>query len=456
MRSDSTRSRKRSTRAPLVQPQSAGAARFGIPGVLEVDIDDNGFSATTPVGSVRADENGVSVGSTVGGVSVGKTGVTVNSPIGGIDIRNDHIRVETPVGGVTIGADGTVRVTGPDGTEMPLPGTGNTGLPMPTLKLTPMEIPIPVPRFTVQPLDIPLPVPRFTTEPLQLPLSVPGFTHFPTGIAWPFGAGSTFPDVAMTPSPLGPLPIPYPNLTAAAAAFGQFGAFTRWPGNLASAALPAPLPSPEPPALWVPEMRRAVAHTVMLWKAGTHVNGGVVYSVVGVLPAGAIRSDIDFGKTLEARLKAENVPTSLGKVLSKVLAAAWDGWFAKFIGSLFYPAFIAYPGPHAAPMPNIPVPLLAAGVSAGWAELMPTALDQALRSEFTGGIDTETERTFRQLASWLAEKFARFCAQTLVMQVFGEGPVPAYAPWLPVGQVVGGTLSSGRGILVGSDAFADA
>lgn len=319
------------------------SARFGIPGLVEVEVDDKGFSASTPVGSVRADADGVTVGSKVGGVTVGKDGVRIDSPVGGVEIRNDGVSVATPTGGVSIGSDGSVSVTPPGGTpRLGAGGAGEIGIPFPSFKLTAMEIPIPVPRFTIQPLDIPLPVPRFSTERLQLPLTVPAFGVPEAVPGWPFGTSSSFPDVVMTP-----------------------------PG------LPAPLPWFEAPAPWVPQVCRAVAPTVAIWKYGTHAQGGAVNSGVGILPPGTLRSDIDFGATLEARLTAERVPAGLANAAAKTLAAAWDGWFDKFTGSLQYPLFMAYPGPFAGPMPNLAVPLVAAGVSTGWAAVTPLALEQA-------------------------------------------------------------------------------
>jgi hypothetical protein len=195
---------------------------------------------------------------------------------------------------------------------------------------------------------------------------------------------------------------------------------------------------------------------VAIWKSGTQVQGGTVNSCVGVLPPGTLRSDVDFRSTLQARLTAEGVPGGLANAVAKALAAAWDGWFAKFTGSLLYPAFVAYPGPMAVPMPNVPVPLVAAGVSSGWSSMTPVALEQALLAAPGVPKTADVERATRQVARWFAEKFARFCMMTGVTLVLGDGPVPTFAPpAVPVGPVVGGRMSSGRGILVGADVFSE-
>jgi hypothetical protein len=220
--------------------------------------------------------------------------------------------------------------------------------------------------------------------------------------------------------------------------------------------LPAPLPWFEAPAPWVPQVCRAVASTVAAWKFGTHAQGGTVNSCVGILPPGTLRSDVDFLATLQARLTAEGVPGGLADAVAKTLAAAWDGWFAKFTGSLLYPLFVAYPGPNALPMPNVPAPLIAAGASSGWPAVTPVALEQAFLA-VPGVLRTsDVERAARQVSRWFAEKFARFCTTTYVTLVMGDGPVPSFSPHqMPVAPVIGGKMSSGRGILVGADVFSE-
>lgn len=122
-------------------------------------------------------------------------------------------------------------------------------------------------------------------------------------------------------------------------------------------------------------------------------------------------------------------------------------------GLPWYPAFAAFPGPMAPPMPNVPTPLMACP-SAMMAEIvapsqMATAMDNALDSELKGkDNDKQYEALHKAIATVLSVAFLAWLPQQQVMLVMGKGPIPTFAPpYVPVGPVVGGDILSVPGHL---------
>jgi len=113
-------------------------------------------------------------------------------------------------------------------------------------------------------------------------------------------------------------------------------------------------------------------------------------------------------------------------------------------GLPWYPAFAAFPGPMAPPMPNIPVPLIAC-VSAKMADIiMPDPMKSEMDSALDGDLkskdpDKHHEALHDAIATVLALAFLMWLPSQQVMLVLGKGPVPTFAPpYVPVGPVVGG------------------
>jgi hypothetical protein len=113
-------------------------------------------------------------------------------------------------------------------------------------------------------------------------------------------------------------------------------------------------------------------------------------------------------------------------------------------GLPLYPAFAAFPGPMAPPMPNVPVPLIAC-VSAMMTSIvapdeMTSAMDDALDQDLK---DKDPEKHFhamhQAIATVLSLAFLLWLPQQQVNLVLGKGPIPTFAPpFVPVGPVVGG------------------
>jgi len=445
----------------LVKAKSTAHAQalsmdFG--GIVTVEANDEGYSIETDFGKISGDGTSVTVESDLGSATVGANGSSFTS--GG--------------GGIQIGEDGRVTFTDPGGKEVP----GFGGLPFPTSSTKPFEIPIPVPCFKTKPLEIPIPVPSFSTERLPIPITLPTPEAAPLPIPFtfpmPFNPGN-FPNVSMTPTPGGPVPIPYPNMGMApwsswlASAAGLAGMPAGvlggiWEGMsevlggaMAGGAPPQfdlnlpTIPWLEPPAPWVAEIGRAVARTIAQWQLASRVDPGATVlcnGVICILQPGWIESGIDFRQVLRVELATEGLPEEFAKAVSKVFAEAWNHWFAGHSGTLTYPAFAAFPGPQTPPMPNIPQPLVAAGVSTGWPGMMADELEAGLRDAVPSPGDLDA--SIRQASRWFSERFSVWCASVMVIGVVTTAPVPSYAPPLvPVGPAVGPGMSFGNFILHG-------
>ncbi len=113
-------------------------------------------------------------------------------------------------------------------------------------------------------------------------------------------------------------------------------------------------------------------------------------------------------------------------------------------GLPWYPAFAAFPGPMAPPMPNVPMPLIAC-ISAMVTDIAaPFSMKSEMISALDGGLkqkdpDKQHEALFESIAVPLALAFLIWLPMQQVMLVMGKGPIPTFAPpFVPVGPVVMG------------------
>ncbi len=136
--------------------------------------------------------------------------------------------------------------------------------------------------------------------------------------------------------------------------------------------------------------------------------------------------------------------------IAKGVAECFKKWQDKVMvpGLPWYPAFAAFPGPMAPPMPNVPTPLITCP-SAMMASIcapmemksaMGNALDSGLKSKDN---DKQYEALHMAIATVLSTAFTMWLPMQQVMLVMGKGPIPSFAPpYVPVGPVVGGDIIS--------------
>jgi len=135
--------------------------------------------------------------------------------------------------------------------------------------------------------------------------------------------------------------------------------------------------------------------------------------------------------------------------IANAFGTAWLPWQAsiKVPGLPWYPAFAAFPGPVAPPMPNIPMPLIAL-VSVD-ASLSPGALSGLMMANLGDPTALHAQDLFDAISKAFNTVFTLFKAMTMVTNVLGTGPIPTFAPpFVPVGPVMGGVGTGPPGCLV--------
>jgi len=153
------------------------------------------------------------------------------------------------------------------------------------------------------------------------------------------------------------------------------------------------------------------------------------------------------GPKLESNIKNFSLPAASGNekdwrdAVAKGLSDCWYEWQSKVTvpGLPWYPAFAAFPGPMAPPMPNVPTPLIACP-SPGMAKMTPSALKSAMCDNYSlDDPDDQFGALAQSIGTAVATAFLAWLPTQQVMLVMGKGPIPTFAPpYVPVGPVVAG------------------
>ncbi len=131
--------------------------------------------------------------------------------------------------------------------------------------------------------------------------------------------------------------------------------------------------------------------------------------------------------------------TARSEAIAAGIGIGWENWQRSVsVGGLpWYPAFAAFPGPIAPPMPNVPTPAVALVQIA--AHVSSSQLKSHMLSRY-GGDNEWPGELFEAVAFGFEKAFQLWTPSQMVMNVMGTGPVPCFAPpYVPVGPVVGGT-----------------
>ena len=192
----------------------------------------------------------------------------------------------------------------------------------------------------------------------------------------------------------------------------------------------------------------AVVFSHNLWKLQAKFKDLKVMAVSAIGTPGCLD-----GPELESNIK--NAPMCAGftgnkakhrDAIAKGVSKAFKNWQGQVTvpGLPWYPAFAAFPGPQAPPMPNIPTPLIAC-VSAKMTDIvMPDTMTKEMDDALDGGVkDKDPDKHYHALhdaiATVLSLAFLMWLPMQQVMLVMGKGPIPTFAPpFVPVGPVVGG------------------
>ena len=123
------------------------------------------------------------------------------------------------------------------------------------------------------------------------------------------------------------------------------------------------------------------------------------------------------------------------------ISAAFKKWQDKVTvpGLPWYPAFAAFPGPTAPPMPNVPMPLITCPSPMMAEVTVPSKLKDGMVKEHDDKDALHHEELFDAIGKGFAVTFLSWVGMQQVMLVMGKGPIPTFAPpYVPVGPVLGG------------------
>lgn len=137
--------------------------------------------------------------------------------------------------------------------------------------------------------------------------------------------------------------------------------------------------------------------------------------------------------------KASPMEIKYSTAIANTISTGWMTFTAtvKVPGLPFYPAFSAFPGPLAPPMPNTPVPF------AALTQVPVSISTNVLKGQMIGALADPMAPFHKELFESISHAFEMsyntWKAATMVTNVMGTGPIPTFAPpVVPVGPVVGG------------------
>lgn len=192
----------------------------------------------------------------------------------------------------------------------------------------------------------------------------------------------------------------------------------------------------------------AVAYSHSMWKLQAQFKDLKIMAIVAIGLPGCLD-----GPELESNIKnAPMVASFTGNMakhrdaVAKGVSKCFKDWQGQVtVPSLpWYPAFAAFPGPMAPPMPNVPTPLAACASPMMSAIVTPMSMKSEMDNALDGGLKEKDptkqyEALHDAIATTLAAGFALWLPAQMVMLVMGKGPIPTFAPpYVPVGPVMGG------------------
>ena len=192
----------------------------------------------------------------------------------------------------------------------------------------------------------------------------------------------------------------------------------------------------------------AICDSIDKWMKMTMITSALINGPVGVVLPGSFVGPPLMPLILATAPKSTPQEMKYSNAVASALGTLWQLWQTGLMGTLMYPAFAAFPGPVAPPMPNIPLPLIAFS-SPGESGLSPSTLKITMDANLADPTAQHASDLFDAIAKAFNTVFQVFKASTMVQNVLGMGPIPTFAPpFVPVGPVVMGTVIPTPGVLI--------
>ena len=195
-------------------------------------------------------------------------------------------------------------------------------------------------------------------------------------------------------------------------------------------------------------MMDAVQFSHSMWKLQAKFDGLKVMAVSAIGKPGCLK-----GPELESNIKnAPSAASMTGNMqkhrdaVAKGVSKCFKDWQDQVTvpGLPWYPAFAAFPGPMAPPIPNIPMPLITCISAKMTSIITPDDMTKAMDDALDGGMkdkdpDKQYNALHKTIATVLSLAFMIWLPSQQVMLVLGKGPIPSFAPpFVPVGPVLNG------------------
>lgn len=195
-------------------------------------------------------------------------------------------------------------------------------------------------------------------------------------------------------------------------------------------------------------MLDAVSYAHNMWKLQAKFSSLQVQALSAIGAPGCLK-----GPELESNIK--NFPgcaawtgnqAKYRDAVAKGVSKCFKDWQDNVIvpGLPWYPAFVAFPGPMAPPMPNVPMPLICCPSPMMASIVTPFTMKDEMTKALDGGLkdkdpDKQHEALFDGIATVLALAFLMWLPMQQITLVMGKGSIPTFAPpYVPVGPVVMG------------------
>ncbi|MCK5506355.1 MAG: hypothetical protein KAJ10_14420, partial [Thermodesulfovibrionia bacterium] len=192
----------------------------------------------------------------------------------------------------------------------------------------------------------------------------------------------------------------------------------------------------------------AICDGIDKWMKMAMVASAIINGPVGTVLPGGVTGPPLFPLIFATAPKSTPQEMKFSNAIANAFGTLWQPWHMGLTGVLSYPAFAAFPGPMAPPMPNIPVPLITLS-SPGEAGLSPSSLKGMMNANLGDPKAQHASDIFDAISKAFNNVFQIFKASTLVQNVLGMGPIPTFAPpFVPVGPVLMGSVIPTPGVLV--------
>jgi hypothetical protein len=209
-------------------------------------------------------------------------------------------------------------------------------------------------------------------------------------------------------------------------------------GSIGDIHLDALLPNDKAARSFAKDIHSGIGYGLTMWRHQATLTGVVINSLVAT--GGILNSPPLAPNIINSPFLASKTDKAQKKLISAIASSIETSWIAfcasvKVPGLPWYPAFAAFPGPVAPPMPNVPSPFTSLTHARGL--IAPGLMKPMIRAKLFP--DTSADPVIDAVMAAFDLSVGLMLTSMTVKLVMGSGPVPSFAPpYVPVGPVVGG------------------